>query len=78
MTNHTESSHVNHVSIAILVFILGSLVGYGIGSAYQSEAAATDQLDQTVVNSFPIKKKVPAKVVPKTTTTTSTSGTIIP
>lgn len=44
--SHIKSSHLGHVAFFVLAFLLGSLVGYGVGKAYEEERGASGIFDQ--------------------------------
>lgn len=73
MRNSAESSHINHVGVAVLLFILGSIVGYYVGSAYEADAQGQAQYDQTYF--YGVKKKTVKPTTPTTTTTTTPTTT---
>lgn len=69
MHNSSESSHVNHVGVAVLLFILGSIVGYYAGAAYEADAQNQSAYDQSYFFGLKKKKAVATPVTKSTTTT---------
>jgi len=47
-TFHHLSSHSGHVAYVILLFLIGFLVGYGVGKVYEAERGAGIAFDQVV------------------------------
>lgn len=79
MSNHTDSSHLNHVGVAVLVFLLGALVGYGVGGAYESANQADmtyDSDSNSVIGALKMKyRKANDAMMKKTTTSTTEPAT---
>ena len=73
----TETSHVGHVAYFVLVFLIGTVVGYYVGYAYQNANNTEDQATNGV-NAITNGKPAPKKITVSSSPTATTSATASP
>lgn len=66
-----KSNHSHHVAYAVILLMLGVIVGYGVGAAHEN---ANQSEDQSVMSFFFGPKKKTTTVLPTVTTTPTTSS----